>query len=260
MQPLYRVVNYAFAKNLVKKTTPIRGTNIIPLGDRRYHNRYRLEVHGESVHFIYHATAVLRVYPDETLIIDPDGWHTMTTAQLLNKLVPQGQVYMRLGKIVYRLRGKEYLCDIPGGLVVKWVDGEYRVSNPSPCVVHTINRRKMNAVRQQYAAFLTFAKGWCALRKHDDGCIYVRNDETTPEGRPTLERLIESDEPEDHYCAVLTFAKLAKNLGKYWTVPPTPHKVMTEINNFLLKLHAEHVLDRVELPEGVIRADRYRTY
>lgn len=257
--------SYAHAKGIYERTNPIRGTDIVPLGDRRHHDRYRLEMRGDVIHCIYHRTAVLKIYPDDTFAIDPSGWHTMTTAQVLNMLIPVGSVYTRMGVITYGLDGGEHRCDAYGGLIVKRnpETGRFYVANPQACVIHKVNRKKANAVRKRYAAFLTYAKGWRKLRGDAEGYMTLSMDELEAAGitgRPhalTLERWIESDDPEDHYHAVLGFAY--KSVSYRWGGPVCVHatQIDREINNFLLKINSDEVLERVELPIGVIKKDNY---
>lgn len=263
------MASYEFALNKFNSTDPIRGRNTIPLGERRSHDRYYMQKHGEAIWCYYHRTPILKIHPGNVYEIDVQGWHTQTTAQVLHRLLPSvAGVRMTDGRITVACYIRGYFPIPDGGM--KFTTGESGLGlltpiDPKRQVIHKINRKKANAVRRQYAAFMTFAKGFLKLRQDEEGYCYVQPEEfknAGAEGRThdlTLERWIESDEPEDHYSAVLAFVRQLQPYS-YRTVCVHESSVRKRINDFILKLHADEVLEQVELPLGEVKKDPYKTW
>lgn len=261
--------SYEYALRKFNSTAPIRGRNTIPLGERRSHDRYYMEKHGEVIWCYYHRTPILKIHPNNIYEIDVQGWHTQTTAQVLNRLLPSGAgVCVVDGWITVACYNQGYFPIPDGGM--KFTTGESGLGlltpiDPKRQVIHRVNRKKANAVRRQYAAFMTFAKGMLKLRQDEEGSVHFDREEfknAGVEGRThdlTFEQWIESDEPEDHYRAVLAFVRQIHPYG-YRTVCVHENTVRRKINDFILKQHADEVLEQVELPLGEVRKDPYKTW
>lgn len=265
--------SYEFALKKFNSTTPIRGCGTIPLGERRSHDRYYMQKHGESIWCYYHRTPVLKIHPGNVYEINVEGWHTQTTAQVLDRLVPGvGSVCVMDGRITVRCKVGDNVGDFPiPTWGMKFTTGERGLGylkpiDPKPQVVHKINRKKANAIRRQYAAFMTYAKGFLKLRQDENGTVYMEREEFTNAGlvanrvhADTLHRWIESDEPEDHYSAVLSFVR---QVDPYWHTSVVVHEstIRNRINQFILKRHAGEVLERVELPLGEVKRDPYKDW
>lgn len=263
------MASYEFALNKFNSTAPIRGRNTIPLGERRSHDRYYMQKHGESIWCYYHRTPVLKIHPGNIYEIDVEGWHTQTTAQVLDRLLPGAHVYMVDGRITVRCKVGDNVGDFPvPDEGMKFTTGESGLGHLTPIdpkrqVIHRINRKKANAVRRQYAAFMTYAKGFLKLRQDEHGSVHFALEEFKNAGvdihtrDATIARYIQSDEPGDHYRAVLAFVR-----EPYWGTHVTMHEssVRKKVNDFILKLHASEVLDRVELPLGEVKRDPYKEW
>lgn len=262
--------SYEFALKKYNSTTPIRGCGTIPLGERRSHDRYRMEKRGESIWCYYHRTPILKIHPGNIYEIDVEGWHTQTTAQVLDRLLPSGSgVCVMDGRITVSCHNRGYFPIPDGGM--KFTTGESGLGlltpiDPEPQVVHKINRRNANAIRRQYAAFMTYAEGILKLRQDENGTVYMEREEFVNAGlvanqvhADTLHRWIESDEPMEHYCALLAFVR---QVDPYWHTSVVVHEstVRNRINQFILKRHAGEVLDRVELPLGEVKRDPYKEW
>lgn len=264
VQSLPTMGSYEYALNKFNSTAPIRGCGTIPLGERRSHDRYYMQKHGDSIWCYYHRTPILKIHPGNIYEIDVEGWHTQTTAQVLSRLLPASAGACLLdGWITVRCYNRGYFPIPDGGM--KFTTGEglglLTPIDPKRQVIHHINRKKANAVRQQYAAFMTYAKGFLKLRQDEHGTVRFASEEFKNagiEGRTherTLGGWIESDEPGDHYSAVLSLAR-----ESYWVMPVVVHEstVRRRINDFILKLHASEVLEKVELPLGEVKKDPYK--
>jgi hypothetical protein len=259
--------SYEYALKKFNSTTPIRGRNTIPLGERRSHDRYYMEKRGESIWCYYHRTPVLKIHPGNIYEIDVEGWHTQTTARVLHRLLPGAGVCMIDGWITVACYNQGYFPIPDGGM--KFTTGESGLGHFTPIdpkrqVIHRINRKKANAVRRQYAAFMTYAKGFLKLRQDEHGTVRFASEEFKNAGLvvnrvhdDTLHRWIEGGEPMEHYQAVLSLAR-----ESYWVMPVVVHEstVRRKINDFILKLHASEVLERIELPLGEVKRDPYKTW
>lgn len=265
------MASYEFARIKYNSTTPIRGRDTIPLGERRCHDRYYMQKHGDSIWCFYHRTPILKIHPGNIYEIDVQGWHTQTTAQVLDRLLPGAHVYGVNGRITVRCKVGDNVGDFPvPDEGMKFTTGPSGLGlltpiDPKPQYIHRINRKKANAVRRQYAAFMTFAKGMLKLRQDEEGLCYVeqgefenaRVDRSTSD--TTIARYVQSDEPGDHYFAVLTFVRMIQPYS-YRTVCVHESSVRKRINDFILRLHASEVLERVELPLGEVKRDPYKEW
>lgn len=246
--------HYDHALYHYKKTKPIRGTEIRPLGARRDYKVFRIEKHGEAVVCIMHRTPIATYYPNGTIQIRTGGWDTPTTARALHRLLP-GYVYSTDGRLVIRLKSGEYPVD---GLVIQVnAEGYWAPTNAEPCVVHKINRAKARAVRQQYAAFLTYAKGILSLMADDEGDVDTSAlmDRDGPFPRMTMDVIQATDDPDADVAR--WHGALARTLLANRRPCVRVMDVMGKINEAILKAHASEVLEKVVLPLGVLKKDVY---
>ena len=244
--------HYDHALYHYQKTKPIRGTEVRPLGKRRDYKVFRIEKHGEAIVCIMWGTPIATYYPNGTIQIRTGGWDTPTTARALHRLVP-GSVYSTDGRLVIRLKSGEFPVD---GLIIKVnAEGYWAPTNAEPCVVHKINRAKARAVRQRYAAFLTYAKGILSLMADDEGdvdtrgskCVYLK-------GLPIL-ALKATDDPDADVAR--WYGVVQKTMQGYRLSSVKAKQVMTDLDHMILKAHADEVLDKVVLPLGVLKKDKY---
>lgn len=247
---------YEEALHRYNNTAPIRGTEVRPLGRRRDHGVFRIEKHGVAIVCIMWSTPIVTYYPNGTVQLRTGGWDTPTTAQALRRLLGRiGHVYSTGGRLVIRLKEGEFPVD---GLVLqKGESVRYVPTNAEPCVVHKINRAKAKAVRQQYAAFLTYAKGVLSLMSDDDGEIDARalDGWDAPFPHMTIDGIQATDDPDAdvaRWHTAVTRALLSNRRTFVRTMD-----VMGKINEAILKAHASEVFEKEVLPLGVLKKDKY---
>ena len=60
-----------------------------------------------SIGIVYHATAIVKYYPNGEVRLDCGGWQTTTTTQRLNQFGPIGWHFYRKDFVLYASDGKE---------------------------------------------------------------------------------------------------------------------------------------------------------
>lgn len=86
------------------------------------HNTW-LQKTDESIEAIYHETAVVVYEKDGTIWANTGGWHTVTTKDRLNQLLPNTQVYSKSG--IWYINGERFFDGVQ-------VDCYGKVLNPLP--------------------------------------------------------------------------------------------------------------------------------
>lgn len=78
------------AKERWETTTPIRGRSedIRPLGDRRHCHKRVVKIDEDTYAYRYYATNVVTYHSDGRIVIDSNGWISLTTCEFLNAYSP----------------------------------------------------------------------------------------------------------------------------------------------------------------------------
>ena len=246
------IQSYEGAVRLFEKTVPMRGTSIIPLGDRKYNKQMRMERDPHGIDFILYNTPCVRVTDDNVFHLTTGGWHSQSTAKFIHRLLPSwGSAYMRNGHVVFFNRRNigEYV--VPGrGEDSLRITGEGQVLNPPQNHTWRINRSKANEMRKPYGPFLKFVKGWCKLMFDGNGLVgmaQVFGEDShmkTLMGQMSVVARIPTAQPEE-------YADILKDMlshSRWWSATTAQKEVMEQINRF----HSREILERVELPVGVL--------
>lgn len=280
--------SFANAETMLRMNTPIRGCGNIPLSNaesmRKNHTRYRMyRMADNGIGFVYHKTTILKVYPygeDTIYVIDVDGWHTRTTAQVLDRLLPLYQGVSRgvinggasvfKDTIVIGVAGLWYPVPNEGLRVIKKADGTFKVLNPTPQYVHSINRTRATEVRKQYREFLAYARGILKVKVQDGYVRFHEHEWRYPEMGAWQQGVAEYTETPRRVREVMrgsdTEAFYPALLAVLYHEGPGIRRAMshascmTMINRFIMRSHAGEVLDREELPLGVLKEDKYKQW
>lgn len=159
-----RVLNYTQAKQIVTTTKPIRGTTIIPLGNRRDHHQYSIRKEGEDVQLVCYKTPVVTFHASEDVTIRTDGWNSVSTHQFIQQI---------LGIPAYG-RGRLTVLDVGGGKVTiegseavsfkRGEDGGWQCLSSIVRPSYRMNRKGANNVRARYREFADYLKGFSKVR------------------------------------------------------------------------------------------------
>lgn len=163
------VHTYALARNLYNSILPIRGRSpeIRPLGNRRDADSYWVKMDGEDVVFMLYKSAVITYKPDDSVVLTPDTYSTVSTHQFFHRVLGVGANASRqvtvitLGDKRYTIRGKDTLT-------LKMVGGNWQcVEGAKAQFAWHLDRSKANNVRARYKEFRTYFKGMVNLRTEE---------------------------------------------------------------------------------------------
>lgn len=149
-------------------TKPIRGrsADVRPLAARRkdWETIEKVFVGGDSPDpegrygyaLRFHNTDCVTAYPNGDVRIKHGGWVTNTTTQFINEF-STFSVCNRFGRMWVWVGGIAY--PIPNdGLLLKHIDGAYRVSNKPQVFKRSVNRARAAELRAPYQPFIAWAE------------------------------------------------------------------------------------------------------
>jgi len=59
---------------------------------KKQDNNTYLQRRGNNIALLYHDTDVLTFHPDNSIVLDSGGWHTMSTKERINSMLPGGYI------------------------------------------------------------------------------------------------------------------------------------------------------------------------
>lgn len=171
--------NYEQAKAHFEGTKPIRGSNLVPIGNRRKQQARIMEGRDGDIVCRLYNTDVLTYHKDDSITLTLGGWSSTSTRAFINEILPDAGVHSANGqpwfdgyavngdgKIqlgnwllgshkIHRLERRE----VPQSSRYTFVFPEYVLLNPEPVVQHRILRKEANAVRETYLPFKKYVVG-----------------------------------------------------------------------------------------------------
>jgi len=122
---------------------------------------------GEDVVFMLYKSAVITYKPDDSVVLTPDSYSTVSTHQFFHRVLGVGANASRqvtvitLGDKRYTIRGKDTLT-------LKLVGGNWQcVEGAKAQFAWHLDRSKANIVRARYKEFRTYFKGMVNLRTEE---------------------------------------------------------------------------------------------
>lgn len=171
-----RCFSHAEAKRIHDNSAPVRGRDkeIRPLGERRYVDSYSVRMGKDNaVELVLYQTPVVTFKPNDDIIINPDGWVSVSTRQFIQQVLGLS-CYSRNGKMIIEVNGEKHLCDKP--LTVRRQDGKLVVTDGYEARYgYRLNRKAANNVRARYKEFIQYFKGFLALRSIDASHLYGKD-------------------------------------------------------------------------------------
>ena len=171
--------NYEQAKAHFDSITPIKGSNLVPIGNRRKQQAKIIEYHnGDIVCRLYH-TNVLTYHKDNSVTLTLGGWNSTSTRAFISEILPDagvsgthglpwfrgyavnGDGEIQLGNWLLGSHSKHKLerREVPQSSSYTSVYPKYVLLNPEPVVQHRILRKEANAVREPYLPFKKYVVG-----------------------------------------------------------------------------------------------------
>ena len=161
-----------------------------PLGVRRY-NQCLIQKQQENIALTLYGFSVVRFTPDNKLIIDACGYHTVTTVDFLNHVCADNgalRFFSKVRKVIHACLdwyGLTIYHPLPYNKPVTYDIEKRSIVNPEPIFRYRANVRETKRMLANYAPFLDYCKtaitlmsdsqGRCVQREAQAKLIEMRN-------------------------------------------------------------------------------------
>lgn len=283
-----QLTSYEQARKHYEAVVPIRGhgsnAGTKPLGMRNKPQFQIVMDTSDAVSCRLYKTDVITFRPDGFIRFRIDRYTTSTTANFIAQVLgtPCSKFDNRL---ILSVDGGVYTVNEM--LVLRSEGGAYKVWRCEPDVVHTIDRKAMNAVRKEMGEFINYVSGVMKMQEgklspdeYDEGLKPLAGAlETTP--RTQVPRIAINSWVHSHTqtsALIDKFLSLVRSgdagnwyLSFLWLVHSSSHtwssqvvryvynEVMDTLNDILIAANP-HVLKAVKVDAGVVKVDRYKKF
>lgn len=283
-----QLTSYEQARKHYEAVVPIRGhgsnAGTKPLGMRNKPQFQIVMDTSDAVSCRLYKTDVVTFRPDGFIRFRIDRYTTSTTANFIAQVLgtPCSKFDNRL---ILSVDGGVYTVNEM--LVLRSEGGAYKVWRCEPDVVHTIDRKAMNAVRKEMGEFINYVSGVMKMQEgklspdeYDEGLKPLAGAlETTP--RTQVPRIAINSWVHSHTqtsALIDKFLSLVRSgdagnwyLSFLWLVHSSSHtwssqvvryvynEVMDTLNDILIAANP-HVLKAVKVDAGVVKVDRYKKF
>lgn len=166
------LANYAAAKHKYETTKHIRGrdTEERPLGDRRK-PQFQIRKRGDDIACRCYDTDVVLYHPDNTITLHvPIEWRTGTTATFIREVLGRHRTSTTVHDhdIILSLRGRNAQHLRVGETVRLQIENNEDLtllSNSTQHFVHSVDRKRMNALRKTVKPFRDYLRATLKLRE-----------------------------------------------------------------------------------------------
>ena len=282
-----QLTNYEQALKHYESVVPIRGhgsnAGTKPLGMRNKPQFQIVMDTSDAVSCRLYKTDVITFRPDGFIRFRTDRYNTSTTANFIAQVLgtPCSKFDNRL---ILSVNGGVYTVNEM--LVLRSVEGRYQVWRCEPDVVHTIDRKAMNAVRKDMREFINYVSGVMKMQEgklsadeYDEGLrplVGSAGGNTKHAPRITIDSWSHSHTQTsalmDKFLSLvrsgyagnwyLSFLWLVHSSRHSWSSQVTRYvynEVMDTLNDILIAANP-HVLKAVKVDAGVVKVDRYKKF
>lgn len=282
-----QLTSYEQALKHYEAVVPIRGhgsnAGTKPLGMRNKPQFQIVMDTSDAVSCRLYKTDVITFRPDGFIRFRTDRYNTSTTANFIAQVLgtPCSKFDNRL---ILAVNGGAYTVNEM--LVLRSEGGAYKVWRCEPDIVHTIDRKAMNAVRKDVRGFINYVSGMMKMQEgklsadeYDEGLrplVGSAGGNTKHAPRITIESwnrshtqvsalidkflsLVRSGDAGNWY---LSFLWLIHSSRHSWSSQVTRYvynEVMDTLNDILIAANP-HVLKAVKVDAGVVKVDRYKKF
>jgi len=231
---------------------PVRNSNTRPIAERRKQH-FNIRKQGDAIIVRLYATDIVTYTPDNRVTLNMGNHNTISTRTAI-AAVAGVHIQGTNPAWVQDYDHKHYLfkdnmqLEVQGYRTLKVLDPIYPV-------IHTLNKKAMNALRKDYAPFIQYLKGVVKLIGEDG----FTND------------MFEGINPLKWECADLQYAKgtheemhkltiwlaLLAHKGCYATPTVRLKDALAKFDEELIQAHKDTVLTRTTVTDGRIVKDRY---
>ena len=254
------ILNYEQASKHCEETKPIRGTNKIPLGSRRYyHDRHLIKQDDGVIEVHSWNCLLLKYYPDNKI-----EFHSLyyTSSRQITSALFRGYLVAQ-----YANSNKMYICDVntkakypyvvddsPKPLVFQWTGtGHTLVGERVPEVKPYVKRKELSSVRQEYESLINY----CLTINKLAGGEYERNRAWNPTD-DIHERIKElrgqelTDENQEKFTYVYEQVIGGLTCNWYSKTKVTDKKIKDYFTGWIMKNYTDEVMESREVPLTMI--------
>jgi hypothetical protein len=253
------ILNYEQASKHCEETKPIRGTNKIPLGSRRYyHDRHLIKQDDGVIEVHSWNSLLLKYYPDNKI-----EFHSLyyTSSRQITSALFRGYLVAQ-----YANNNKMYLCDLntkvkypfvvdaEQPLVFQWTGTEHKlVGERLPETKPYVIRTKLGLIRKEYAPLIDY----CLTINKLAGGEYER-DRTWKPTHDIHERIKElrgqelTDENQEKFTHVYEQVIGGLTANWYYRTKVTDKKIKEFFNELIKNTYPNEVLESREVPLTMI--------
>jgi hypothetical protein len=163
-RPDFRVMNFMEAEHRYNNITPIRGTTIRPLGDRRAKHIHIVKEDDDTYECYYYNTAVATFHRDGRIVYKTDGYNTVSTANIITAFAPYGYYAYKYNNIIQMYHDQKYYI-VENGFTYNTITGE--LSGLRTPTKQLVDRAATKEKRESTLPFLHFARGFMEVLNMD---------------------------------------------------------------------------------------------
>ena len=283
-----QLTNYEQALKHYESVVPIRGhgsnAGTKPLGMRNKPQFQIVMDTSDAVSCRLYKTDVITFRPDGFIRFRTDRYTTSTTANFIAQVLgtPCSKFDNRL---ILAVNGGAYTVNEM--LVLRSEGGAYKVWRCEPDIVHTIDRKTMNAIRKDMREFINYVSGVMKMQEgklspdeYDEGLKPLAGTLgatlRTQVPRITIDSwshshtqtsalidkflsLVRSGDAGNWYLSFLWLVHSSSHTWSSQVVHYVYNEVMDTLNDILIAANP-HVLKAVKVDAGVVKVDRYKKF
>ena len=248
--------DYAAALRHHDDIKPVRNSNTRPIAERRKQH-FNIRKHGESIIVRLHSTDIITYTPDNRVTLNVGGYNTISTRAAIAAVAGvtmdgNSPLWVQDYDHKYCLYKDNMQLEVQGYRTLKIID-------PIQSVIHTLNKKVMNALRKDYAPFINYLKGFIKLVGEDGFTDEMLKDVAWGMQPYRVLELAEGTHEQRHEVS-LAIIKEARNgirYGRYGNPLVRLKDALTCFDKHLIRAHKDTVLTRSTVTDGRMVKDRY---
>jgi hypothetical protein len=250
--------DYAAALRHHDSIKPIRNSNTRPIAERtKQHFNIRTEGvggHLAKVVVRLHNTDIITYTPDNRVTLNVGGYNSISTRAAIRAVAGvtmdgNAPLWVQDYDHKYYLYKDNMQLEVQGYCTLKIIDPTYPV-------IHTLNKKAMNALRKDYAPFINYLRGFIKLIGEDGFTDEMLKDVACCMLHYRALELAKGTHDHRHEMA-LVIVKAARNGTRYGNPLVRLKDALTCFDRHLIRGHRDTVLTRSTVTDGRMVKDRY---
>jgi hypothetical protein len=118
----------------------------------------------EDIQFMLYQTAVLTFKKDGDVVIQTNGYSTISTHEFINYVLPMVSCKGQRSNTVLEVRGNKFVVPKNQAMTLRMVDGVWTVPEPIDSYEYRLDRKAAKDVRAKYKDFYTYVNSMVKIR------------------------------------------------------------------------------------------------